>query len=363
MSYRIVCFVLWVFLYICPFYVANAQAPFSFGNPLIDAIESRNFEQARDIVEQGVPVDTRGKFGATALMRAALHGNVEMLKFLLEHGANPDTQDIGGATSLHIALREGHTEIVGALLNAHANPNLRDLGGLSALDYANNLQRSIELHLIRNYIQEEQFANSSAANVIGDLPWLAPGQEPINDDVIYVYMDKVDMTPTPKAESAPVAEVIASPLSADHTLAAPSLNAKTEVKPKKRKASGIAVAIPPSKTSSPPTEHKLVVQEAVKLPESFDISKEQLPATLFDVEVATVIHVEILGFANESEVMACNNMLQVRYPGKRYHNFYSKSGTKTHVTPFSNVITAQSWCDQLRLVNTGWKCIVHVPPN
>ena len=63
------------------------------------------------------------RYGDTALMWAAVAGNVDVVRLLIEAGADVRAVDDEGVTALHLARAKGHTEVAAALLAAGANPN------------------------------------------------------------------------------------------------------------------------------------------------------------------------------------------------------------------------------------------------
>jgi ankyrin repeat protein len=72
---------------------------------------------------QGVDINARNEFDATALMEVAELGNVPMVKLLLELGADPNLVSSGAASSaLFCAITTGKVELIEALLNAGASP-------------------------------------------------------------------------------------------------------------------------------------------------------------------------------------------------------------------------------------------------
>jgi ankyrin repeat protein len=74
----------------------------------------------------------------TALMGAALTGNLEGTRLLLENGAKPDMVDVYKGTALMYAAEGGETEIVRLLMAHGADPRLRDEFGKTARDSAIN---------------------------------------------------------------------------------------------------------------------------------------------------------------------------------------------------------------------------------
>nr|QBK92135.1 MAG: Rho termination factor, N-terminal domain, F-box domain and Ankyrin repeat protein [Pithovirus LCPAC304] len=81
--------------------------------PLILASELRQTDIVRVLLEHGVDPNIQGRFGWTALMKAASTGKrVDRVQLLLEHDANPDIENDWGDTALSLASSRGHTDIV-----------------------------------------------------------------------------------------------------------------------------------------------------------------------------------------------------------------------------------------------------------
>lgn len=103
--------------------------------PLIQAIDNRNLEMVRDLLNAGSDVKaklTRDNKPFSLLFGPAMHNNGSILRLLLEHGADPNVQDEQGWTALMIAAEHGNTDAVNALLQAHANPDITNVKGATA---------------------------------------------------------------------------------------------------------------------------------------------------------------------------------------------------------------------------------------
>lgn len=84
------------------------------------------------------PEDDDWEPGRSALMDAAVSGNVAIARELLKNGANPNLLNSTGRTALHSAVLSGNPEMVALLLNSGASPDVfgNDHTKKSALDLA-----------------------------------------------------------------------------------------------------------------------------------------------------------------------------------------------------------------------------------
>lgn len=124
----------WLFVSVGVAYYSAADAQqVSFNDALVDAADRDAESTVTQLLSSSYPVDSKGKFGVTALMRAAYRNNTKIAEKLLNVGANPNSVDIGGATALHLASRTGHNEIVKLLLKYEAFIDLSDNNGWTPL--------------------------------------------------------------------------------------------------------------------------------------------------------------------------------------------------------------------------------------
>lgn len=149
------------------------------------------------LLEKGAQVNTRDKFGKTALMEAAFSENAGIVKALLAKGANVNARDRFGKTALMVAAFSGSVEIVRALVAKGADVGVRDSFGRTALDEASSdeIRRILKTARRRSQIKmdaairprvipldfgvEESAGGLTAADLDGDGRWdfvvTAPG--------------------------------------------------------------------------------------------------------------------------------------------------------------------------------------------
>jgi serine/threonine protein kinase len=110
-------------------------APRARGGGLYDALEARDTERLRTLLDRGTPPNV-AEGQSSPLHEAVRLGEPGFVRMLLEKGANPNARDYSGETPLHEALRRRDRDMVGALLDFGANPNLPDRMGLTPLQAA-----------------------------------------------------------------------------------------------------------------------------------------------------------------------------------------------------------------------------------
>ncbi len=74
------------------------------------AIKSGNVQDVRDLLERGVDVDARDRYGQTALMLAPHAGHREVVEALLAHRANPNITAKYGLSALILTIVAGREE-------------------------------------------------------------------------------------------------------------------------------------------------------------------------------------------------------------------------------------------------------------
>ena len=89
------------------------------------------------LLQAGADVNSRRRYGHTALFWASYRGNKNSVKLLLaQPGIKLDETDVDGDTALMAAAEHGHAEIVEMLLKAGANVSITDKRGETATTLA-----------------------------------------------------------------------------------------------------------------------------------------------------------------------------------------------------------------------------------
>lgn len=102
-----------------PACAAFAQAELK--DQLFEAARKGDAAAVKALLDRGVDVNTKFRYGATALSYASDKGHLEVVKLLLERKADPNVKDtFYGATPIIWAAQKGHAKIVEALLAAGA---------------------------------------------------------------------------------------------------------------------------------------------------------------------------------------------------------------------------------------------------
>lgn len=88
------------------------------GEKLLAAARKGDVATIKALLDAGTDVNSKNRYGATALSYAADKGNIEVVRLLLDRGADVDVKDsFYGATPMTWAVDKGYTEIVKALLD------------------------------------------------------------------------------------------------------------------------------------------------------------------------------------------------------------------------------------------------------
>ena len=83
-------------------------------------------QKLEEWIRKGLRVDLRNPMGESALMMAAMTGQLSSLNFLLDHKANPNAVNLAKMSTLMIAASYGRAEICEALLRAGAGPTIEN---------------------------------------------------------------------------------------------------------------------------------------------------------------------------------------------------------------------------------------------
>lgn len=115
-----------LFLLLATLQVARAQ---DLGDQLFNAARNGDAATVRTLLDKGVDVNTKFRYGATALSYASDKGHLEVVKLLLERKADANVKDtFYGATPIIWAAQKGHAKVVEALLDAGAEGKEDALG-------------------------------------------------------------------------------------------------------------------------------------------------------------------------------------------------------------------------------------------
>ncbi len=98
----------------------------ALAGPLHDAAEAGDAAKVRQLLDQGVAVETPDAAGEPTLLIAALAGRTEVVTVLLDRGADIQVRNKGGLTALHAASYGGHVETARLLIERGAEVNQTD---------------------------------------------------------------------------------------------------------------------------------------------------------------------------------------------------------------------------------------------
>ena len=91
---------------------------------LISAVQTGDTKTATDLLDKGIPIDTKNNEGVSLLHWAASGGHVTTMRLLIRRGCSVDTVDKRGLTPLHSAAAEGQTKAVRELIKKGASKSV-----------------------------------------------------------------------------------------------------------------------------------------------------------------------------------------------------------------------------------------------
>ena len=82
----------------------------------MSSIQNRHLAVARLLIENGAEVNAATVHGSTALMLAALSGQLKMVELLLANGSEVGAKTADGETALMLAAKNNYWDVVGKLI-------------------------------------------------------------------------------------------------------------------------------------------------------------------------------------------------------------------------------------------------------
>ena len=96
--------------------------------PLIEAIESENYEEAIRLIEGGADINAGdSEHGVLPLSRAAARNSVDVAKVLISKGADVNAKDKHDHTPLYFAAKIDSVEVANLLISKGADINAKDV--------------------------------------------------------------------------------------------------------------------------------------------------------------------------------------------------------------------------------------------
>lgn len=123
--------------------------PQNQGEELCEAAAKGDAYQVKTLLDAGVKIGSKDRFGSTALMNAMLKGNKELVKLLIDRGADVNEVGLMGLTPLICASSKGYVDIIRLLIQAGANVNVTTQTGLTALSAAQKKGHSQAVELLK----------------------------------------------------------------------------------------------------------------------------------------------------------------------------------------------------------------------
>ena len=104
------------------------------------------------MLDVGMPVDSVGWNGITALKSAARMNRTGVIRLLLNRGADVDKQSGNyNSTALHTAAFNNSTGVIEVLLKHGASTNIKDSDGITPVDLARQRNNEAAVSLLERY--------------------------------------------------------------------------------------------------------------------------------------------------------------------------------------------------------------------
>tara|TARA_B100000575_G_scaffold284279_1_gene278130 strand:- start:151 stop:777 length:627 start_codon:yes stop_codon:yes gene_type:complete len=107
-----------------------------YRSPLHDAIDVGDIKNIKALIDAQAELNSKNRFGATALHLATANGNLTAVQLLLRAGASPNLVNFAKQTALHFAALNGNETIAHELIKAGAEVNPVDDEDWTPLDCA-----------------------------------------------------------------------------------------------------------------------------------------------------------------------------------------------------------------------------------
>ena len=151
---------------------------------LVDAAARQDWQQVRNLLDEGADVNAPRADGVTALLWAAHWNDIGTVEFLLDAGADPNAADDHGVTPLMRASENASVAVARALLAAGANPSTAQTSGLTALMIAAGTgNRDVVRALLTHGAEVNAVTRNSGVTA---LMWAVEAPHP---DIVHVLLE------------------------------------------------------------------------------------------------------------------------------------------------------------------------------
>ncbi len=93
-----------------------------------EAVHRADVKKIVSLINAGVDINDKDRFGQTGLMLAARNGHLDLVRLFVKHGAGLDTTAKYNLSALMLAVVNGHTEIALTLVEAGADLGISGSG-------------------------------------------------------------------------------------------------------------------------------------------------------------------------------------------------------------------------------------------
>ncbi len=154
---------------------ARAQTVLFQEPDVIKATMADDYDELRSLLGHGESPDKQGREGRTALILAAVGGQIDIVELLLAANARVNVGDDAGTTALGWAASQGHAGVVRLLIAAGARIDVQNRQGLTPLIFAAKQSRLQSLELLIEAGADLNIVDFTGRGALG---WARNGRDP-----------------------------------------------------------------------------------------------------------------------------------------------------------------------------------------
>lgn len=173
---------------------------------LFVAVEAKDFDAVRELLEESVDINAQNEQGRTAVMIATYANDVEMVKLLVDTGAIVDIQDDMLNNPFLYAGAEGYMDILRLMIAAGADPTITNrYGGVALIPASEHGYVEVVEELLTNTKTDVNHVNNLGWTALLEAIILNDGSEKQQDTIRLLIEHGADVNLADKDGVTPLA--------------------------------------------------------------------------------------------------------------------------------------------------------------